>query len=539
MTEPAVKQSETSAIAGNQDVRTPEGEAARSGKFRAALRKVFVDPFTSMVTFLRESLDEYGLMFMVMIGFVFFLHGFRQYVFGDAFDWFYRKQFRLDPGVVQSYRSTANITWNIKMLYGLLFDNFPLFRRHHQPWMLVSALVSLVGFIGLGLPEMSNTPDATLGYFWLALMSMAMSNVIADAMVVKRARLAGQRGGANLQTFCWIMLYIGSIIGRPTSGTITGSGGQGSRDLMKYAHATTSGLLFIVACFLTEDPTNVKWSLKRAGHQVWRLIKGVLFNMKVLLPMTWIVLSNAIVPDVSSAMAYWKLDVVDIGADTQSYIDTAADLFAMLGLALYALYFKSVSFRVMFGVTQFVSGAFLIFDCILYNRWNVKIGIPDIWFMMGSDSVYYILSQVQAMPFLIMAAQLCPSDIEASFFATLTSLSNAGSNASTRWGGFLLNKLGVVSSGRGEEGEVQIDYTNLGKALWIRVGLAFVPLLLIWMVPNTSVVDGADEEEKDENDKEVAGKMEEGTQKSEKWAEVKRMSGLAVPQTGQRKKSVS
>ncbi|KAJ3078683.1 hypothetical protein HK102_004317, partial [Quaeritorhiza haematococci] len=465
--------------------------------------------------------------------------------FGDAFTWYYRNQFELSPGSVQAYRSTANITWNIKMLYGLLFDNFPLLKRHHQPWLMISAIVAFVGFIGLGIPEASHTPDSTLAFFWFALMGMAMSDVITDAMVVKRARLAGQRGGANLQTFCWIMLYVGSLTGRPTAGTINGEEGEGSRTLMKYIYSTSAVLLFVAACFLTEKPGNVKWSITRTFYQVWRLIKGVLFNTKVLLPISWIVFSNAIVPDVSSGMAYWKLDVIDIGADVQSYIDTAADLFAMFGLGLYAAYFQQVPFRTIFAVTQVFSAVLLISDNVLFYRWNTKIGIPDIVFMLGSDSIYYILSQVQAMPFLIMAAQLCPADIEATFYATMTSLSNAGSNASTRWGGFLLNKLGIVATG--VDGKKTIDYTNLGTALWIRFGLAFSPLLLIWLVPNVSVIDAHGEMQQNGEEGVTAAEMdqlEEAAQNGDKLAQEKlaqeaaRINGAETPE-GDIEKAVS
>ncbi|KAJ3070999.1 hypothetical protein HK102_006532, partial [Quaeritorhiza haematococci] len=96
-----------------------------------------------------------------------------------------------------------------------------------------------------------------------------------------------------------------------------------------------------------------------------------------------------------------------------------------------------------------------------------------------------------------MAAQLCPLQMEATFFATLTSLWNAGNNAATRWGGFLLDKFGVVAveavNGRPglppgtvgvPVGDVMYDYSNLGTVLWIRFGLSFLPLLLIFLIPN-------------------------------------------------------
>ncbi|KAJ3071000.1 hypothetical protein HK102_006533, partial [Quaeritorhiza haematococci] len=232
-------------------------------------------------------------------------------------------------------------SWNIKMLYGVIFDNFPIFNRHGQPYLLLASTLAFLGFLGLGLPSISTNPDSTLACFWVALCGMAMADVIADAMVVKRARQAGQRGGANLQTFCWVSLYVGSLIGRPASGSITGRSGSGSRTLMLYMYSSTAAVVFIAAIFLGDTTSTVKWSLKRPFIHIWKLINIVLLNLKVLLPMTWIVLRYAIVPDVSVAMAYWKLDVIDLGADTQSFIDAYADVFALLGLLIYARWFKA------------------------------------------------------------------------------------------------------------------------------------------------------------------------------------------------------
>ena len=97
------------------------------------------------------------------------------------------------------------------MIYGLIFDNFPLFNLHNQPYLLIASVSSLLGFLSLGFPALSNTPESTIAGFWFGLMGMAMCDVIADAMVVKHARDLGEKGGADLQTFCWIMQGIGSV----------------------------------------------------------------------------------------------------------------------------------------------------------------------------------------------------------------------------------------------------------------------------------------------------------------------------------------
>lgn len=117
------------------------------------------------------------------------LNSFRNYAFGDGIIWFYSSNFGLDPGPTQYYMTAILVTWNIKMIYGLIFDNFPLWRRHDKSWMIVAGFISTFGFWGLGFPSLTSDPGSTCFFFFIALMGMAMSDVIADSMVVKRAKV--------------------------------------------------------------------------------------------------------------------------------------------------------------------------------------------------------------------------------------------------------------------------------------------------------------------------------------------------------------
>ncbi|KAJ3218828.1 hypothetical protein HK099_004918 [Clydaea vesicula] len=177
------------------------------------------------------------------------------------------------------------------MVYGLIFDNFPIFKKHDKPYMILSVVISTLGFLGLRFEFFSDTPASTALCFWLALMGMAMSDVIADSMVVKQARDAGLDGGANLQTFCWIMSSVGSIIGALLGGLYT-----------------FTGIINLVASFFFQEMKgDVTWSMSRVNEQIIKLLRAILLNKTVLVPMLWIILSAAAVPDVSSAMNFWKM----------------------------------------------------------------------------------------------------------------------------------------------------------------------------------------------------------------------------------------
>ncbi|KAJ3403594.1 hypothetical protein HDU80_003991 [Chytriomyces hyalinus] len=464
------------------------------------VKLLIVQPLLDLHGFLTQSVQEFSLTFMLIIGLTYFLQGFRSYAFGDGIIWFFSNVFQLDPGPTQLYMSTIFITWNIKMLYGLVFDNFPLFRRKDVPYLVISGMISCIGFLALGVPSLTSTPDVTTVWFFLALMGLAMSDVIADAMVVRQAREAGAAGGADLQAYCWVLSSIGGIIGRPLAGYITGTNGNGSRMLLGVIYSASSALGCIVSLMHKEQPcTDASWTVSKFWDQLKRLVFAIIGNTNVWMPMVWIVCGRAIVPDVSAAMNFWKRDVIGVGADTKAYIDTVGDVVSISGLVVYTKYFKKTRFSVLFFWTQIGVAVFALTDVVLVYRWNRVAGLSDELFLIGSGTIIHTLHSFQAMPFLVLAAQLCPKDIEATFYAAMMSLGNVGANLGNLYGGYLLTQLHIVQMkaqddpSTAEPGKSMYDFTYLPLALWIRVvSMGVSALFVFWLVPNSpeDVVDG-------------------------------------------------
>ena len=59
-------------------------------------------------------------------------------------------------------------------------------------------------------------------------------------------------------------------------------------------------------------------------------------------------------------------------------------------------------------------------------RLNIRVGIPDALFVFGDEVLADIVERLNAMPFFIFAAKLCPPTVEASFALFM------GSNLGTR-----------------------------------------------------------------------------------------------------------
>ncbi|KAI8810554.1 BT1 family-domain-containing protein [Cladochytrium replicatum] len=474
-------------------MQSAQSTVAEQTKNHGWARKAFIQPIHDIRNFFTEAAKLHGTMFLVIIAATYFLQGFRNYAFGGAITW-YLRNLKLSSGETQIARSTIQITWNIKFVYGLIFDNFPILKRHYKPWYIVSALIGFASALCLGIQGVVTNAGSATALLFLCLMGMAMCDVIADALVVKKAREAGARGGAALQTFCWIMLYVGYMIGLPISGTIVGKSGADGRinNLFLWAYMPVAICLLVTSLFIKEEAGEGKWTPMILVTNFIRLLKSIFLNRFVLLPVLFIFFRGVLNVDIADAYDFWLYDRPDggvsFGADVQAYIQQLGAFCNIIGLLMYARFFTATPFRKIFFWAQVVMGILGIMDVALYKQWNVAAGFPDLPFLIFNSSLSNAFYQLTAMPFLVMAAQLCPADIEATFYAGMTSISNGGNNVATLWGGAMLIALGVDTVDP-VTNERTYDLVKLEYAVWIRFALAFAPCLLVWMVPNSSSID--------------------------------------------------
>ncbi|KAJ3404001.1 hypothetical protein HDV05_007410, partial [Chytridiales sp. JEL 0842] len=448
------------------------------------------------IAFFKEYSHVFGTLFVVLIGLTYFFQGFRQYAGDEGVDW-YLRQAGASAASITSAQANTNIAFTVKFLWGILFDNVPIFRRNYQPWYFISACVGVAAFLVLGLPGTRFDETTTTVLLFGAVLSQAMTDVVADGMVVKNAREAGAKGGAGLQTYSWIMFFIGQLIGTPVAGAVNGPTGAGSRNLYLYVFMPCSVILLIVSLLMKEKPEGKKVTPMNIIRMLWKVIKSALFNLKVLLPMLFIFLRGLMIPVISSPWRFWLQEQRGIGADQQGAVGAISAIAAILGLFAFARWFTQTPFRTIFFWAQVITGTLGFLDIALYKGWNRTIGIPDIVFYIISESLDSAIGRIHSMPFLVMAAQLCPQSIEATFYAALTSVSNGGVTASRQWSSQFLRALNV--DGRDSSGKRFINVPEFETALWIRIGMTFAPILFLWMVPNVSAINahGEDPEEDD------------------------------------------
>ena len=247
-------------------------------------------------------------------------------------------------------------------------------------------------------------------------------------------------------------------------------------------------ILLVLLFVLKEEKTKITPGFKALGQQFVRLII-VFFSRPFVVVRTagWIVLSKAMNFSYGSGMQLFMVNEIKINPAVQGYIALANYAFLALGVVIYYRFFRTTSFRYIFGTTQFFIALFTLSDYILVKQLNVKWGISNVVFLLATGNLYEIIDQLNQMPFLVMAGQLCPDNMEATFFALLMSISNLGGVLSL----FIGSRIQRVFNIGNILANDKRDYTNLPTIVLINFACVLSTLIFILLVPNTSALSPA------------------------------------------------
>ena len=146
-----------------------------------------------------------------------------------------------------------------------------------------------------------------------------------------------------------------------------------------------------------------------------------------------------------------------------------------LGTIAYQNGLKNYPFRRIMLWAQVLVFAGGTVDLILVLRWNQWLHMPDSIFFLFDEIMIQTVGRLKWIPQLVLCAKLCPAGIEGTFFALLMSVDNLGLMTSMWGGAWLQHSLGVKRD----------NFSNLWLAALIRTLLRLVPLLFLFLVPDT------------------------------------------------------
>lgn len=421
-----------------------------------------------------------------------------------AKDFFVKDELGLDPAQASLIFSASSVPWLVKPLWGFISDSIPLFGYRRKSYLaLCGGIGALAGVSLWGVVD--DVPGAAAA-FTLGSLSTAFADVVIDSVVVAIARGESQALSGSLQSLCWGSVAIGGIASAYFSGSLIEEYGT------RYVFGVTAlfPLLIAGAALLvdeakiesdaarrtdeagrdrdvaradTEMGTRVETStalasaaderlsvgaqLAELGKKLWSVGK----QRSIWAPTAFVFLWQA-TPNPGTAMFYFTTNELGFTPEFLGRVALARSAAALFGVGLYNTTLKRVPLKKMFLWSAVLGTALGLTQLILVSGYNRELGISDQFFSLGDTVVLTVLGEVSFLPVLVLAAKVCPEGVEATLFAALMSVFNAGGVASGALGAALTSALGVTSE----------NFDNLFELVLLCNLSSLVPLLgLGWL----------------------------------------------------------
>jgi folate/biopterin transporter len=388
-----------------------------------------------------------------------------------AVSFFLKDELLLSPAQMSAIIGISTIPWMIKPLYGFIADILPLFGYHRKTYIFLSGIIGSAAWVGLGTIVHSSSIATMM--ILLCSLSVALSDVIVDSIVVERARSESAEKLGSLQSLCWGIAAIGGLCTAYLSGL-----------LLEYFTTRTVFLITalfpiitsLVAWLITEKPINK--DEKKSDDIKYQLvqIRQAITKKAVLLPTIFIFVWHA-TPNAESAFFYFTTNELQFQPEFLGRVRLVTSFASLIGIWAFQRYFKTIPFRTMFTWGIFISTALGMTTLLLVTHTNRLLGIDDHWFSLGDNLIITVIGQIVFMPVLVLATKLCPPGIEATFFALIMSVFNLGGTVSYWLGSIMMKWLGIT--------EHQFD------SLWLLIIItncsSLIPIFFIKWLPNGTI----------------------------------------------------
>ncbi|WIA14969.1 hypothetical protein OEZ85_001678 [Tetradesmus obliquus] len=401
-----------------------------------------------------------------------------------ALSFFFKDDLGVEPAQVAVLVGLAGLPWVVKPLYGFISDSVPLFGYRRRSYLLLCGLAGSASW--LALATLVHSPGGAVAAMLLGSLSTACSDVVVDSLVVERARGEPMATAGSLQSLCWASSAVGGIASAYFSGSLVQDYGahtvfavtavfplivSASALLIDEQRIVTSrtpaaansssntnkGLLPAVSSGGSGSSGSSLTVRQRAaavlgesvvaqGLALWGAVK----QRNILLPTVFVFLWQA-TPTADTAMFYFYTNqlhftpeflgrvqlagsVARLAAALQQpcapailgRVQLAGSVARLAGVALYNGVFKKVPLKRMLLWAMLLGVGLGSTQLLLVSGANRALGLSDELFVLGDSVILTVLGQVSFMPILVLAARLCPEGVEATLFATLMSILNAG-----------------------------------------------------------------------------------------------------------------
>jgi folate/biopterin transporter len=357
-----------------------------------------------------------------------------------AVSFFLKDELLLSPVQVSALLGIVFLPWMIKPVFGFISDGLPIFGYRRRPYLILSGILGTASWASLA--TIVHTSWAATLAIALSSLSVAMSDVIVDSLVVERARGESQAKAGSLQSLCWGASAIGGLITAYFSGLL----------LQYFTTRTVFGITALfplivsgVAWLIAESPISTNHSNPLPIKHQLKQLRLAITQKTIWLPTAFVFIWQA-TPNAESAFFYFSTNELHFEAEFLGRVNLVTSFASLAGVWIFQRYLKSIPFRVIFAWSTVLSSMLGMTTLLLVTHTNRLLGIDDHWFSLGDSLILTVMGKIAFMPVMVLAARLCPSGVEATLFALLMSIFNSAGTVSQALGALLTYWLGITAT---------------------------------------------------------------------------------------------
>ena len=135
-----------------------------------------------------------------------------------AVSFFLKDDLGLTPAQVAALTGITAIPWIIKPVFGFISDGLPVFGYRRRPYLIFSGILGSASWIALA--TLVDTPLSATLVILSTSLSVAISDVIVDSLIVERAREESLSRSGSLQSLSWGASALGGLLTAYFSGLL-------------------------------------------------------------------------------------------------------------------------------------------------------------------------------------------------------------------------------------------------------------------------------------------------------------------------------
>ena len=357
-----------------------------------------------------------------------------------AVSFFLKDDLGLTPAEVAALTGISSLPWIIKPLFGFISDGLPILGYRRRPYLVLSGLLGTASWIALATLVDSAT-TATL-VILLTSLSVAISDVIVDSLIVERAREESIAQAGSLQSLSWGCSALGGLITAYFSGLLLEH--LSSSQVFEIT-ATFPLIISAVAWLIAEEKIDSESTesqispVKGQIKQLWSALQQKTLWLPILFLFIW-----QATPTADSAFFFFSTNELGFKPEFLGRVRLVTSLASLIGIYLFQRYLKTIPFRKILGWSTVIAAGLGMTTLLLVTHTNRALGIDDHWFSLGDSLILTVVGQITWMPVLVLSARLCPKGVEATLFALLMSIWNLSGLLSHEFGALLTSWLGVT-----------------------------------------------------------------------------------------------